>query len=348
MQIYNSYFDLPLKSLKLHSRKKKLSNKEILFGPPKCGKTSLALEYANSLQKRYLYLDLADFRLQNAPSEKLKEYINENKINFVIFDNFTNQFDLIPLANIVISNFEVFHEGFHTTPLLPLDFEEYLHFANNHTTLTNLFNQFIKNGNLPNLHETLFKPQLLQTALQSEFEKNFLLTFIQHTTQSTTIYELYKELKLIQKTSKDSFYTQAHQILKSNTILMLPKYQKPNGAKKIYLYDFTIYNNFIEIDFAKTFENMVFLELWGRDDSLVYTEKINFYSQKTNSGYINIPFLNEDNFIDKADALFTHASSLKIDKVQFITISLEDRVRIEHIEFEAIPFWLWATSLEDA
>lgn len=347
MQIFNNYLDLPLKSLKLNIRKHDITDKQIIYGPPKSGKTSLAIEYANNLKIKYLYLDLADLRFQTIEVETLKTFLFENKIQFLILDNFTNQFLLLEIANIIITPKQFFHEDFTTTLLMPLDFEEYILFSHNNTSLTHLFNQYIKFGNIPNIHEITFKSIYIQKDLTSKYEKELLKSFFSHTAKQASLYDIFKKLKEEIKISKDKFYLIADELIETQIILQLEKFQKPNGAKKIYLYDFTLYNNFIEIDFGKTFENMIFLELFGRDKSITYTEKFNFYSQEKRMGYINIPFLNEDNFIDKADNIYSHAKSLKVDKVQFITISLEDKVQIENIEFEAIPFWLWATSLEE-
>ena len=347
MQIFNNYLDLPLKSLKLNIRKHQISNKQIIYGPPKSGKTSSAIEYANNLKIKYLYLDLLDLRFQTIQVEELKNFLFENKIQFLILDNFSKQFELLEIANIVITTKRFFHEDFNSTLLMPLDFEEYILFSHNNTSLTHLFNQYIKNGNIPNIHEITFKSTYIQKNLTSKFEQNLIRAFFSHTAKQISLYDIFKELKEVIKISKDRFYLVANELTESNIILPLEKFQKPNGAKKLYLYDFTLYNNFIEIDFGKTFENMIFLELFGRDKSITYTEKFNFYSHEKKIGYINIPFLNEDNFIDKADNIYSHAKSLKVDKVQFITISLEDRVMIESIEFEAVPFWLWATSLEE-
>jgi predicted AAA+ superfamily ATPase len=347
MDLLNYYYSLDIKKLKTYPRKIEPIPNSIIKGASHTGKSYLLFHYLKSLDEPYLYFDCRDFRqAQQIPFDR---FIKENQITTLALDNYEGEFELPDIANIIITTQHFSDSRFELFELRGLDFEEFISFDTHTNSNHAYFNHFIKIGTLPHQHRALTLSVDIQKQYRSEFdtlEYEIFRTLIAKSASPISTIELYQELKQHIKISKDKLYKTVTKLMDASYFYQVSKLGYPNAAKKIYCYDFALIEHFSEIYFAHVLENMVFLELLKLNTELFYLDELSFLAPALGSVTISLAFINEDSFIDFCDRIYDQCKRLNITTVKVVTINYEDRLSIEAINYEAIPFWLWATSFE--
>ena len=347
MRYLDYYYNLDIKKISVFKRKLSLSPNTILGGSSMSGKTYLAFDYLKRLKEPFLYIDIADTR--DIKYQDLQSFIDKNKIKHIVLDNYNNEFSLPNIGDIIIISNNYINNNFKYLDLKPLDYEEFILVQNYNANNTNYFNYFLKYGNLPINHKEI----LLSTQIQKLYKTNLndieykiFTTLIQFSTLPIGYVTIYNYLKTKLKLSKDRFYKTIKTLKNNRYFFQLSKFNYPNATKKIYFYDFSLIEHFTEIDFAKRLENMVLLELLKIDENIYFLDEFTFYIPNQNKAIIPIAFINEDSFLDICDKLYSNSKKTDIKTIIFVTIGYEDKLNIESIRYESIPFWLWATSFD--
>ncbi|WP_095294390.1 ATP-binding protein [Helicobacter sp. 13S00482-2] len=320
------------------------NGKTHLFGCLKCGKTSIALDFAKKF-KNPIYIDCKDPRLDidNVKSMLLKYYL-EKKIDILIVDNFISDFALPKLENIILITHsrDIFiPEDFLHKQIYPLTFEEYVSFDKKNLSINTLFNHFLKDGNLPeiqylNEHQKISRKQEINYLA---FKDNIELfkNLIPYQSRKITTNQLYTQIKKQLKISKDKIYHLINEFQSSGMIYLLPHIEDCKKPKKIYFYDFSIPYAFCnDKSFQAIFDNMVFLELLSKHKTIHYSENYDFITEK-NQIFFCIPFPNAKLIEEKIIK-----SKIKYPKINIITINYDFEGRTNGIKWEAISFMNFA------
>ncbi|MCD8477164.1 MAG: hypothetical protein LRY68_04000 [Sulfurospirillum sp.] len=93
--------------------------------------------------KEYLYIDLADERIDKAEIiDYLETFVRQNSLQLLIIESFDFSFTLPYVPEIILTTPFTCKtlEGFHNDTLYPLDFEEFLAFDKKHSNIEHLFN----------------------------------------------------------------------------------------------------------------------------------------------------------------------------------------------------------------
>lgn len=271
-----------------------------LYGPPRSGKTTLALLFAKPF-KNPVYIDCDDPRndIEHLTAQILKAFL-EKKIDVLILDNYKPLFTLPNLKNIIIITQDLqqspIPQDFYPQLVLPLNFEEYISLIASNDSLNQLLNRFIKDGNmLENFHTLEFqKIHKKQNNMRLFFQENYplFLLLLPFQAQKITINQLYLHIKKYTKVSKDKLYAFLFVLQEQKIISLLPHKDFPNRAKKLYFYDFSLPYPFCKMpNFQAIFENMVFLELQHQyQQTIFYSETSHFYID--NKIFFALPFPN--------------------------------------------------------
>lgn len=161
----------------------------LIYGPPKSGKTSLALEYAKNVKnaKRVVFVDCADMRfcIEDTQKELLKAFL-EKAFDLLVVDNYdisslafsssskpqlisslkanssrttTPTLTLPNLSNIILvcanpicdrQGLSQYFAHLRRVRVLPLSFREFVSFSKAQK-LESIFSTFLKSGNLPEM-----------------------------------------------------------------------------------------------------------------------------------------------------------------------------------------------------
>ncbi|PAF44005.1 ATP-binding protein [Helicobacter sp. 11S02596-1] len=314
------------------------SNKIHLFGPPKTGKTSLALDFAKHFKKP-AYIDCNDPRIdiETIKPLLLKLYL-EKKIDALIVDNFNENFSLPNLENIILitqSKPTNTLQGFISKPIGPLNFEEYISFDKKNLSINTLFNHFLKDGNLPEIQQLgeYQKIPRKQEIITLGFGSNahIFAHLIPHQAHKITTNQIYTQIKKHAKISKDKIYECIASFQASNAIYFLP--HQEDKTKKLYLYDFSLPYAFMSLkSFQAIFENMIFLELLSREDVLFYDKGCDFLTQDSRA-YIALPFPTQEIIEQK----ITHIQK-RFSFITIITINYESEGKTPYGRWKAQSF----------
>lgn len=311
-----------------------------IFGPPKSGKTSIALNFAKNFKKP-IYIDYNDFRIEKEKIKPilLKLYL-EKKIDILIIDNFTPDFAFPKVNNIILitqNKISNILKNFTSKPIFALNFEEYISFDKKNLSIKTLFNHFLKDGNLPeiqNLNEyqkVSKKQEMLSYILKQNL--NFFILLINFQSNKITPNQIYTQAKKSLKISKDKTYELINFFQDNQIIYLIPHLNTQTKPKKIFFYDFSIpYSLSLNKTFQAIFENMVFLELYIQNTSLYYNEECNLIDSNLNA-YITYPFPTIDFIEQKIKQL-----QIKYNKIFFITINFESYGKIQFQEWQALSF----------
>jgi len=344
MDLLNYYYNLDIQKIKTYDRKVALQPNTIVKGAPLSGKTYLVWDYLKQQTKNYLYIDDNDIR--DITTDKLQVFIDSHDIMILAIDNYHKSFRLPNVDNIIIISNSYKNSSFTTIKLNGLDYEEFISFELPSSN-ANYFNHFIKQGTLPINHKNIFLSSQVQDIYKKRLDNvefEVFAEFVAHTSSSVTNIEIFNKLKQRVKISKDKFYKSVAKLIDSGYIYQLQKHNAPNASKKIYSYDFSLFEHFKEINFANTLENMVYLELLHLNTTIFYTLELPFFIESQSLVIAPLAFINEDSFIELSDKIYNKCKKLNVKSVKFITVGYEDRLSIEEIKYESIPFWLWATS----
>lgn len=292
-----------------------LDNKQVVFitGLRRIGKSSLMkllisyLIEKKGVDKRHvLYVSLDNYLLaKNNILEIVEQFMKIQKIKFgeklyLFFDEITHKADFeIQLKNLYDSyNAKIFASsssaglmkkrkelltGRHTTfELMPLDFEEYLHFK--HITLKKAdshlvpayFHEFLKTGGLPEFvlnNDINYLNELVDSIIRKDIAavhhikntgvlKDYFLLLMERSGKQVSINKVSNILNISPDTARRYFD------LFCDTYLIYPliRYGKTNekllSPRKIYAADLGIRTLFTgERDFGSLFENYVFLKI---------------------------------------------------------------------------------------
>ena len=272
--------------------------KLILLGPPKSGKTSIALELARNF-KHPVFIDCADTRLDiKQTSNALLKLFLERKFDLLIVDNFAPAFSLPNFAHIVLTANSITQipesilSSFALKSILPLKFEEYVSFSKGSRPLESIFSHFLKEGNLP---EISFLPEFKKLERNQEILKlHFLgdfelfLPLLSYQAKPFSTHNFYIYLKQKFKISKDRIYRFMQTLIESKITILL-SHITTNQPKKLYFYNFAIpYILSSRPNFQAIFENLILCELLHRQTQIFYSDDCDFVSDEC--AYFAMPF----------------------------------------------------------
>lgn len=356
MKTLESCYEVDFSKINFIERKVKIdSNKTILLGPPKSGKSYLIYDFLSNLEnEEYLYIDFSDIRNdKDEIKTNIKEFIKEHSITTLALDNFDFSFDFpSTLENIIITtNKNIYLEDFTKLLVMPLDFEEYLLHDMKHQNITSSFNFFLKYGNLPQTLHIEESKKIIETQntlklfTKDYIELEILKLLFKSIDEKQSIYQLFTSLKKREKISKDKFYETCKYYEDNKVVFFVQKYKQPRSTKKVYAYNHAFLNIIShEKKFKNEFSNMVFLELIKNYDEIYYLENCDFYIEKENLCVFNIPFFNDFLMPQVTKKIYNLKKEVKVDSILILTIGNEKEFFIDDIECNALPFYEWSLS----
>lgn len=337
----------------LHRKIEISSQKTIIYGAPKSGKSYVVYSYLKSQKKgSCLYVDMQDPRVKpKALRAELEPFLKAKKIETLALDNFDFSFPLPNIKNIILTSESKRElDGFESLFMGGLDFEEFLGFEKKFSNITNSFNTYLKQGTLP---ELTFLPEHLQTKRLQEIARliaqngtifEIFRLLCSNISKKQTPFWLYNQLKEEIKVSKDTFYKTVDELKSKHIIYQIPKLHDLNAPKKIYLYEFGYKGALgLEKDFSSILENMIFLEILSKNvnATIEYGEQVEFFVNR-GEALVKLPFGNEENLGQKLKKIATELASKGIKKCTIITLGYEGRGAMDGLEYECMPFWSWA------
>lgn len=282
------------------------SNKTLIYGPPKSGKTSLALDFLSSLNlssKRTIFLDCQDPRveLEEAKSELLKLFL-EKKIDALLIDSYQPTLTLPNLPYIfLISPSPIELPSFSLLQMRNLSFAEYVSFDRKNTSPQTLLKNFIKDGNLPQMpflaefQKIKTKQENLKIALAEEFPLFCKLSSF--ASSKITANQFYSLLKKERKISKDRIYAFWERLESEAIVIKIPHIQE-GKPKKVYFYDFSLPKALSpQSTILQILENMFVLELLNllqRNGDTLYYDDQNFFITQNHGVFFFAPFAHQE------------------------------------------------------
>ena len=335
---------------KFHTRKVFIEeNSYQINGITQSGKTHLVKNYLLGLKKSsYLYVNCSDVRID------IKEFNNiignfclSHKINVLALDNYTNQFQIPNVSQLLVISQE-FHELDFLEPiqLYPLDYEEFL--AYEHKYDSSALNHFFQLGGFPSMHKIHSEERALyiQNALKSSLDSvefDILQFCAKMISQKLSAYTIYDRLKNIRKISKDKLYKSFENLLEKKYIHALEKFAHSGAVKKIYLCDISLKSALsIEKHFGRLFENMVYLELLKSKTECYYDEQIEFYLPRKGEVILCMPFSDERALFKKIEQIEAFIFTHNIQKITAVTMNTEGSISHPLSKVEMLPFDIWA------
>ncbi len=355
MNLLETLYEIKLKNTIFYDRKVRITSKKtLLLGPKKSGKTHLVVDYLQNFDsKEYLYIDFDDIRInyRDINIQDLKTLITKNHIKLLILENFNFSFSLPNVEEIIITSDDKNSklDNFHRLYLYPLDFEEFIAFDKRHFNVEQLFSVFSKRGGIPEIvlyNERNFQGEFQRVSKELFESKNEFLIFkkfCELQSSKASLFQIYNQLKSKMKISKDFLYSFTSELDRRELLFFVEKFGQKKSARKIYIFDFAIKNGLtFKKDFLKRFENMVFLELYKREKSIYYTDRIEFFIPSQGIGIICSPFTPLGALKEKMKRVLKHLKSLHVKSVDIITIGNESEFELEQIRFRQVSFWEWA------
>ncbi len=353
MDLLENLYEKPPLATNFYPRAYQIEHKKTLIKTmPKSGTTSIIVDFLSSLEpKNYLYMDLNDLRILHVKKEKLNIFIEKNNISYLVVENYTADFSLPHVKNIILTckNQNLHVENFFSLHVKGLSFEEFIAHEKRHFDTKHLFSLYAKAGTLPKSasldeYENKF---YLQEVLHVNLDQMSLQLFCLLAKNQSCTYSLlkaYNKLKQSIKISKDKLYEKAKELENMGFISFIERYNSPKSAKKIYLNNFA-YKNAItfEKDFIKRFENMIFCQILHEE--IYYTNELHFYLPRKNQAILAIPFLPSEIILRRFSKLISSLKRLHVKTLHAITLNNADKKEIEGITCEILPFWEWALSL---
>jgi len=335
---------------KYHERKAQIDEKSYqIVGITQSGKTTLLKNYLLSLKKNsYLYIDCNDIRIDiKKLNLSLSKFCNKYKIDVLVFDNYNEAIRFVNVSQLLVSSQSTLElKTLELIELYPLDYEEFL--AYEHKYDSSALNHFFQLGCFPLMHKVSsdIRNILIQEILQSRLESmefDVLCLCAKFMSQKLSAFTIYERLKQTRKISKDKLYRSFANLQNKKYIHTLEKFNHSRAIKKVYLCDTSLKSALsIEKNFARLFENMVFLELLKAKVESYYEDGIEFYLPSSEEILLCKPFIDERRLFNKLESIeefiFTHS----IKKVTVITMNKEGTVSHPLSKVEIIPFDIWA------
>ncbi|WP_457746889.1 ATP-binding protein [Sulfurimonas sp.] len=335
---------------KFHDRKVFIDEHSYqINGVSKSGKTTLLKNYLLSLKKStYLYIDCSDIRIDVTQlNHLLPSFCMQNKIETLVFDNYTPKFKFVNVSQLLLSS-EVHYDidVLEHIRLYPLDYEEFL--AYEHKYDSSALNHFVQLGGFAFMHtlhndqRNLYLQRVLLFTLD-EMEFDIIKLCAKFMSQKLSAFTIYERLKLSRKISKDKLYKSFSELVNKGYIHTLSKYQHTRATKKIYLCDTSIKSALsVEKNFARLFENMIFLELLKSKNELFYEEGIDFYLPKKDEIILCKPFVDERRLFKKLESIEAFIFSYGIRKITVVSMNKETSISHPLASVDIIPFDIWA------
>lgn len=333
-----------------------------LYGPPGCGKTSLALLHASEKKEPFLYVDLKDYRIEKLDNEALSAFVKEKKISTLIIDNAQASYIIDNVQLVLISDVSLESAEYEQIFLGGLDFEEYLSFYDRvyhgkresefeEERIPHIFASFLKDGSNPKLigQNEPEKRRALCDAIKkiapSKTEESVAVEFLRKTATKLSLLQVFALVKSKIKISKDFFYSYTAKLQNEGVLFFVEKLHQKNSPKKIYAYDFALKTAVdFRKDFSAVFENMVFLELNSRGYEVYYTDEAGFFVPELERSIVAKAFAITDDE-KKLAKLSKKAWELGIREVEIVTVNKEDEKLVDGVRIQSLPFWQWALSL---
>lgn len=354
MEVLEQIFLENPKKFHINDRKVKIYNQYThLFGGSKCGKSFIILNHLFVNKKDgFLYIDYEDMRIDNLLSFQMcVDFCKSKDIHILAIENSPYEPHKIDgLEIIVSSNTKTQYEGFETIALFPLDFEEYISFAQKQLDEPNImFSAFLKDGNLPQKvgKSDYAKLKITQSIIQNISQNRTKSLIFQYMCQNSalklTFLQMYNYLKNSTKISKDSLYRYADELENESVVYFLEKYGQQNGAKKIYVYDFSMLAAVtLKKEPLRAFENMVFLELAKHNQEIYYDDGVDFLIPEANRAVLARAFASEKSIANRLLSTVKKLKSFEIEILEIVTMGSEFSFDYENVTIEAVPFWIWA------
>jgi predicted AAA+ superfamily ATPase len=352
MDILEILYDNPPKSRRFLPRKVMISDKKtILFGPRGGGKSSIIIDHLSKyLQKDILYIDFSDLRVKSDDIQNLQNFIDKNHIKLVVLEHYDSQCPLPNASEVILSSTKTLHvEGFESTFVALLDFEEFAAFDKKHQNIEHTFNLFANIGAYPSVmlgqEEAKYRhiQYMLKSFLPIRSSLDILGELAPFQSRPLSIFEIYKLMKTKISLSKDTIYKQIEMLESEFYIHFVPKFDKKRANKKFYFADFAVKNALsFEKDFLARFENIVFCELAKKEQNIFYMDAIDFYLPSKNTAILCIPFLPPELIKRRFVKLQKELKELEITELQIITVGNEGKYKEDNITCEIMPFWVWA------
>ena len=350
LNLLEEYYKSDIVIDKFHYRKVYIDEKSYqIHGVTQSGKTKLIKNYLLSLKKNtYLYINCADVRIDLASfNESLTSYCIDNKIDTLVLDNFTPEFQYANVSQLILISQEDYKYDFlESIQLYPLDYEEFL--AYEHKYDATALNHFFQLGGFAHMHKVTpdernnYIQKSLRLSLASQ-EFEVLKYCAKVMAQKVSPFSIYERLKLSIKVSKDKLYKSYDALVQKKYIHTLSKLKHTKATKKLYLCDISLKPALsIGKHFGRLFENMIFLELLKHDAECYYDEGIEFYLPQNDEIILPMPFAEERALFKKIQIIEEFIFTYQIKKITIITMSREGSINHPLSEVEMIPFDIWA------
>ncbi|QOY54871.1 ATP-binding protein [Candidatus Sulfurimonas marisnigri] len=335
---------------KFHYRKVFLDDLSYqINGISQSGKTKLVKNYLLSLKKSsYLYIDCSDIRIDiDELNKNLSIFCNKNKISTLVLDNYTQNIKIVNVPQLITcSEINYTIDYLKTLQLYPLDYEEFL--AYEHKYDSTALNHFFQLGAFPSMHKVnsdernLYIQKTLKYALD-DMELDILVFCAKMIAQKISPFSIYERLKQTRKISKDKLYKSIETLSSKKYIHQLEKTNHAKATKKIYLCDISLKSALtIDKNFARLFENMIYLELLKSDIECFYDDGIDFYLPQSDEVILGMPFADERTLFKKMEAIEAFIFTHQVKSVTAVTMSREGSVSHPLSHVEMIPFDIWA------
>jgi len=318
-------------------------------GISQSGKTKLVKNYLLELKKStYLYIDCLDVRIDIDEFNKyISEFCTENKIYTLVYDNYFMDFKVPNVSQLIItSELPLDIDYLNRVTLYPLDYEEFLVYEHKYDSTA--LNHYFQLGGYPAMHKinsdernTYIQKSLTYTLEAQEFE--VLKICAKMNSSKLSAFSIYERLKQTKKVSKDKLYKSFQNLIIKNYVHQLPNFSHKRATKKIYLCDISIKSALThEKNFARLFENMLFLELLKHKHDLFYDEGIDFYLPKDSEVILAMPFADERSLFKKVETLEAFIVTNGVTQITAITMNNEATISHPFSRIEMIPFDIWA------
>lgn len=352
MSLLKILYENPPKKREFFPRKVSITAiKTILCGPSKCGKSSIIIDYlSNFAKEKMLYIDFSDLRVDALLTKSLQDFIDLNFIDIVVLEHFDYQCDIPQAKEVVLSSIKpLYIDGYITTFVHTLDFEEFISFEKKHQNIEHTFSNFTNFGTYPSVilgHEEARHRYIQSMLLEIVKNQNaiFLLKILSnYQSEKISIIKIHEKMKEHIKISKDVTYSIIERLQNESFIHLVEKFLQPKSNKKFYFTDFAVKNALtFEKNFLKRFENIVFSELIKKELKIFYTEFIDFYIPSKNIAIVCIPFLPPELIKRRFAKIKKELLHLNIKTLHVITVGNEGNFTNEGIKCDILPFWEWA------
>ena len=320
-------------------------------GVAQSGKTELVKAYLLTCKKSsYLYIDIDDVRIEvDELNAELQDFCTKNKIDILVLDNYISEVNFVNVSQLIVCSRKHYNIDFLIAKTLyPLDFEEFLAFESRYDSTA--ISHYLQLGGFAAMHKVAqdnrakyIQERFRYALLPLEFD--ILTIAAKFVGQKLSAFNIYEKLKLKRKVSKDMLYRSFLTMIEDNYLHQLSKLNHPNATKKIYLCDIIFKHTItVQKNFARVFENMVFLEMFKNGVECFYDEGIDFYIPQRSEVILCMPFAEERMLFKKLEGIEAFLFKNQVQEITCVTMSKEGTLSHPISAVEMIPFAEWALS----